>query len=279
MRQALDTTVRECRIVASGIARRSPVTGAAISRYRAGHRDLVTRSLDQILQTFSVRQYSHFIDVLAGEGGEIDLLIEDSIRSIEPLLHPENKERSSRCLESGILRSIVFNFTKSCSTEQFHELLCTVTSTGRGESTPLELSHMASLAFYPARPSLRDAFNILIDDHGLKLDDLQRRSGIPASAISGYKMYGRDVTTKSLDQLLGTLTKEEYVYFLSILKGGQRLLETVDPAMADERLQDDLDFQYKVFNDLMSNIAQYCDTEQYEDLLCLMSDGLRAGSL
>ena len=95
-------------------------------------------------------------------------------------------------------------------------------------------------------------------------------------ALSTYKGYLRELTTKTIDQIFNALSSDNFLYLLAIMKGGQRFLEAVEPSLADERLQDDLDFQYKVFSDLALNIAKYCDTEQYESLLCLIADGRRA---
>ncbi len=128
---------------------------------------------------------------------------------------------------------------------------------------------------FSARPSIRDAFNATIEGCNIVVAELAQKAGVHAPAISRFQNRHRELTTKTLNQLLQALTAEEYQYFLNLLGGGKGLLEAAEPALTDARLCDDRDFQYAAFRTLVSNFVADCDTEQFEDLLCLMVDSRR----
>lgn len=268
IREAFNATVEGCNIDIREFAQRVSSSYAAITQFQDNTRELTSKSLDQVLGVFSTREFLFFLDALAtGETQDV------SISNF-------NDEAGNKLIQHPAFYALVSHNVKNCNTEQYHELLCILADNHHSSQKQIapsrRFSKYFSDIFCPARISVREALNATIDSCGIKMTDLAQCSKVPDSVLSRFRSQHRELRTKTLDQILQALPTEQYLHFIGVLKGALDLLMEVEPALANEKLQDDPDHQFRAFCTLLAYAARQCTDEEYEDLFCLMTESRRS---
>lgn len=263
IRDAVNATIEGCEVDDRAFCAKARMSFAALSEFREGARDLTTKTLDQAIEALTTPEFLFFLTAL--EGAEA------------------SGRQKLRLSEDGLLQHPAFSplmshIIKHCGTLHFHELLCLITDCRRLDPTDVTealccSTTLPAIDFWSARLSVREALSATLDAFAIQGTELAQKSKVPAPAISSYRTHRRELTTKTMGQILQTFTTEQYLYFVGIFRGAIELLQEADPTFPQH--PDDPEHQYRAFRTLLSRIATNCTIDQFDELFCMMADSRR----
>ena len=120
------------------------------------------------------------------------------------------------------------------------------------------------------RPSVREAFNTTVTHCGVDVRQLSQRVESSYTAISQFQNNEREITTRTLDGVLTGLSTTEFLYFLGVMEQGET------PKSSCPSSSVNLDtcelVQHPAFCALVAHIMKNCDSRQFHELFCILSD-------
>ncbi len=260
LREAINTTIDGCGINDWALAQKAQMSFDVLSKFRDGSRDLTTKTLDSVTRAFATPEFQFFLEALEGDEG-----------ATANTPAPEY----GNLIQHPAFNPLVSHVVKYCGADPYHKLIRLIVYSHHpdknhaieecGCSTPL-----LPFIFFPARLGMREALNATLNTYRISNTQIAKRIGLFAPALSAYRSHCRDMYSKSMDQILATLSTEQYLYFTGIFRGALELLEEADPTLAWPQYQDDPEHQYRAFCALLSQAANHCTLDQFDDLFCMM---------
>ncbi|PSN20584.1 hypothetical protein C7271_01505 [filamentous cyanobacterium CCP5] len=119
----------------------------------------------------------------------------------------------------------------------------------------------------PLRVNVREALKYTIEDLGISAADLASRAKITPAALSEFRNGHRDISTRSLQSLLDSLSQEEYVYFLKLMLGAESLVSTDNASPSQSEDGSDKTSRRQAFFALAASFCSQCSQEEQVALL------------
>ncbi|MEL6319266.1 MAG: hypothetical protein AAFQ57_01260 [Cyanobacteria bacterium J06626_14] len=204
LREAINATIDGCGIDDWALAQKASIGYRALSEFRKGPREFTTKTIDYITGAFTKTEFYFFLEVLErAEGATANTPAPDCDNLIpHPAFNP-----------------LVSHVVKHSGAGRYHKLIQLIVNSRRPDknhSTAISCNCSMPLfpfVFFPSRIGMREALNATIEAFNFVTVELAQRSGVAVTGISSYRTNRREMMSRSMDQILATLSTEEYVYF------------------------------------------------------------------